>query len=88
MATAAEKGKPKKRRLTVYLDPEVARAARVRAARTDKRDSEVIEDALVEYLGLKALNEAQDVARYTEEEAMRVAYEELHAMRRGRRAAA
>ena len=35
-----------KRKVTVYLDPEVARAAKVRAARLDKRDSEVIEDAL------------------------------------------
>jgi hypothetical protein len=37
---------------TVYLDPEVLRAARIRAARTGKRDSDVVEEALREYLGL------------------------------------
>jgi hypothetical protein len=40
-----------KREATVYLDPDVARAAKVRAARLDKRDSEVIEDALRAHLG-------------------------------------
>ena len=35
-----------KKKVTLYVDEDVMRAARVRAARTDKRDSEVVEDAL------------------------------------------
>jgi hypothetical protein len=43
-----------KRKVTLYVDEDVLRAARVRAARTDKRDSEVVEDALRSYLGFDA----------------------------------
>ena len=74
-----------KRKLTVYLDPEVARAARVRAARLDKRDSEVIEDALRAHLGIAALDEAQRLSTLTEDEALELANAEVHAARRERR---
>lgn len=74
-----------KRKLTVYLDPEVARAAKVRAARTDKRDSEVVEEALRVYLGIAALDEAQSLSTLGEKEALDIAYAELHAARRERR---
>ncbi len=73
-----------KRRLTVYLDPEVARAARVRAARSDKRDSEVIEEALRAHLGMAALDEAQRFSTLDEDEALELANAELHAARRER----
>ena len=74
-----------KRRLTVYLDPEVARAAKVRAARLDKRDSEVIEDALRSHLGIAALDEAQSLSSLDEDEALELANAEVHAARRKRR---
>jgi hypothetical protein len=74
-----------KRKLTVYLDPEVARAARVRAARLDKRDSEVIEDALRAHLGIAALDEAQRQSTLSEDEALALANADLHAARRERR---
>jgi hypothetical protein len=74
-----------KRKLTVYLDPEVARAAKVRAARLDKRDSEVIEDALRAHLGIAALDEAQRLSTLTEDEALELANTEVHAERRERR---
>jgi hypothetical protein len=74
-----------KRKLTVYVDPAVARATRVRAARTDKRDSEVIEEALRVHLGLAALDEAQALSTLDEDEAIAVANRELHAARRARR---
>lgn len=74
-----------KRKLTVYLDPDVARAAKVRAARLDKRDSEVIEDALRAHLGIAALDEAQRVSTLSEDEALELANAELHAARRERR---
>jgi hypothetical protein len=73
-----------KRKLTVYLDPEVARAAKVRAARTERRDSEVIEDALRAYLGIAALDAAQSLSTLSEDEALQLADAELHATRRER----
>jgi hypothetical protein len=73
---------------TVYLDPEVLRATRIRAARTGKRDSDVVEEALREYLGLAVIDRIRSRFDLAEEEAMRIANEELHAMRRERRKAA
>jgi hypothetical protein len=70
---------------TVYLDPEVLRATRVRAARTGKRDSDVVEEALREYLGLAVVDRIRARFDLDEKEAMRIANEELHAMRRQRR---
>jgi hypothetical protein len=71
---------------TVYLDPNVLRATRVHAARTGKRDSDVVEDALREYLGIALLERIWEKADLSEEEAMQLAYDELHAMRAERRA--
>lgn len=70
-----------KRRMTIYLDPEIAQATRVLAARANKKDSEVVEEALISHLGIKALRESQAIWALDEEEAMRLAYEELHAYR-------
>lgn len=75
----------KKRKVTAYLDPEVARATKVRAARTDKRDSEVIEEALRAHLGMKALDEAEEMSTLDWREALDLATSEQHAMRRERR---
>ena len=44
-----------KRKVTLYVDEDVLRAARVRAARTDNRDSEVVEAALRAYLGFEVV---------------------------------
>jgi hypothetical protein len=68
-----------------HLDPEVLRATRVAAARAGKRDSDVVEDALREYLGLDLLQRIWEKADLSEEEAMKLAYDELHAMRVERR---
>ena len=76
-----------KTRTTVTLDEEVFRAVKIKAARTGKRDSEVIEESLRRDLGLDAL--AQLWAKVTpapEDEGMKLAYDELHAMREERRA--
>jgi hypothetical protein len=71
---------------TVYLDPEVLRATRIRAARTGRRDSDVVEEALREHLGIAAIDRIRSSSDLDEEEATRLAYEELHAMRREREA--
>jgi len=76
-----------KARTTVTLDEDVFRAVKIKAARTGKRDSEVIQESLRRDLGLDAL--AQLWAKVTpapEDEGMKLAYEELHAMREERRA--
>jgi hypothetical protein len=70
---------------TVYLDPEVLRAARIRAARTGKRDSDVVEEALRAHLGLAGIDRMRSASDLDPDEAMRLAYDELHTMRRERR---
>ena len=72
---------------TVYLDPEVLRATRVHAARSGRRDSDVVEEALREYLGLSLLQRIWEKAGLSENEAMKLAYDELHALRAERRRA-
>lgn len=51
-------------------------------------DAEVVERALRVYVGRHALEESQALSELSEDEAMRIAYEELHAMRQERRGAA
>lgn len=48
-------------------------------------DADLLERAARQQLGLEALREAQALSALTEEDAMRVAYDELHAARRERR---
>jgi hypothetical protein len=54
----------------------------------EAQDAEVVERALRFYLGRRALETSQAMSELTEEEAMQIANEELHAMRRERRSAA
>ncbi|HTT95240.1 MAG TPA: ribbon-helix-helix protein, CopG family [Solirubrobacterales bacterium] len=75
-----------KTRTTVTLDEDVFRAVRIKAARTGKRDSQVIEEALRRDLGLDDLAEIwAKVTPVDEEESMDLAGEELRAMRKERR---
>lgn len=76
-----------RKKVTLYLDEGVLRATRVRAARADKRDSEVVEDALRAYLGLEVVERVWARSTLSEDEAMRLAVSETHAARRERRAA-
>lgn len=71
-----------KRKTTVYIDEELLRMAKVRAARTDRRDSEILEAALRNYLGLSALEEMRARSDLNEEQAMELAYAELRELRR------
>lgn len=74
-----------KLRTTVTLDEKVLRAVRVKAARTGRRDSEVIEDALRRDLGFELLERIWAKADLDEDEAMRIAVEEQHKARRARK---
>ena len=71
-----------RRKTTVYVDEEVLRAAKVYAARKDIRDSDVIETALREYLGLDVLQPVWERNRDLDpDEVDRLAYAELDAAR-------
>jgi gamma-glutamyl:cysteine ligase YbdK (ATP-grasp superfamily) len=77
-----------KTRTTLTVDEEVLRAVRIKAARTGKRDSEVIEESLRRDLGLSTLQEIwAKVTPISEKEGLELAYSELDAMRRERDAA-
>lgn len=76
-----------KKKVTFYLDEDVLRAARVRAARGDRRDSEIVEDALRAYLGFDVVERVWARSTLNEDEAMKLAVSEIHAMRDEKRAA-
>jgi hypothetical protein len=69
-------------RTTVTLDEQVLRAVRIKAARTGRRDSEVIEEALRRNLGPDLLERLWASADLEEDEAMRLAVAAQHESRR------
>jgi hypothetical protein len=72
-----------KTRTTVTLDKDVFRAVKIKAARTGKRDSQVIEESLRRDLGLDDLQDVWARVRPAPEgEGMGLATAELHAMRK------
>jgi hypothetical protein len=71
-----------KARTTVTLDERVLRAVRVKAARTGRRDSDVIEEALRRDLGIDLVERLWDAADLSEDEAVRLAVEAQHQTRR------
>ena len=73
-----------RRKTTVYLDEDLLRGAKVMAARTDRKDYEVLEAALRQYLGVDVLERVWARSDLTDDEGLKVAYEELDAMRRDR----
>ena len=72
-------------RTTLTIDEEVLRAVKIRAARTGKGDSEVIEDALRRELGLDLLERLWQREDIGENEALAVAVEAQHRTRSRRR---
>jgi len=71
-----------KRKTTIYVEESLLRQARVYAARTGKRDSEVVEEALRAFLLTDLLDGVWARDDLTEEEAMQIAYEALHETRK------
>jgi gamma-glutamyl:cysteine ligase YbdK (ATP-grasp superfamily) len=75
-------------RITLTLDEELLRAVRIRAAHTGKRSSEVIEESLRRDFALDELERIwARVKPAPEEDGLALAYAELKAMRREKRAA-
>jgi len=71
-----------KTRTTLTIDEEVLRAVKMRAARTGKGDSEVIEEALRESLGLNLLERLWTRNDLSEDDAMELALEAQQEARR------
>jgi len=72
-------------RTTLTIDEEVLRAVKVRAARTGKGDSELIEEALRRDLGLDLVDRLWARNQLPEDEAIQLAVEAQHSTRRRRR---
>jgi hypothetical protein len=66
----------------VTIDERVMRAVRVKAARTGRRDSDVIEEALRRDLGFDLLERVWERAGLDEDEALKLAVEAQHEARR------
>lgn len=64
-----------KTRTTLTIDEDLLRAVKVRAARTGKRDSEVIEEAVRKDMGLDLLDRLWTRNDLSEDEAMDLALE-------------
>jgi metal-responsive CopG/Arc/MetJ family transcriptional regulator len=71
-----------KRKTTVYLDEDLLRDAQIQAARSGRKDSELIEEAVRNYLGLDILDEVWARSDLDEDSALKLAYEALDAARR------
>jgi hypothetical protein len=71
-----------KAKLTAYVDPVVHRSLKVAAARQGLTESELVDRALREQLGIAAVGEAQELSRMTAEQAMRAAVDEVRGYRR------
>jgi hypothetical protein len=75
-----------KEKLTIYLDPDVARSMRVSAARRGIKDSDLVEEALREWLGIAAFERSwAKNADLTEEQAMELALQAQREVREERR---
>jgi len=68
-------------RTTLTIDESVLRAVRIRAARSGKGDSEVIEDAVRRSLGLDLFERMWERSDLSENEAMELAVEVQHETR-------
>ena len=68
-------------RTTLTIDADVLRAVKVRAARTGRGDSEVIEEALRRELGFDVLDRIWAVNAMDEDEATALAIEAQHRTR-------
>ena len=78
---------PMRKKATIYVDPDLLRATKIQAAREQKADYQVIEEALRAHLGLDILDEiwsANAENGLDDESATALAKKELRAVRRER----
>lgn len=73
-------------KVTYEIDEQLRRAIKRAAVNSGLREYEIVDRALRAYLGWDIMDRLRDRApQLSEEEAMRLAYEELHAVRADRR---
>ncbi len=70
-----------RKKTTVYLDEEVLRAARIFAARSGRRHSEVIESAVRAYIGFDVFDGVAQRDELDPDEALALAVEAVHETR-------
>jgi hypothetical protein len=69
---------------SVEVDAQLlAKARDVASPSASADDAEVVGLALRSYVGRAALEASQEMSEVTEEQALQIAYDELHALRRG-----
>lgn len=74
-----------KRAATVKLDADVLSAIRLEAARSGRSEDQVVEDAVRRYIGPSVLDHVRERNHLDDDEAMKIAAEEIAAHRRERR---
>ncbi len=70
---------------TVKLDADVLDAIRLEAARSGRSEDQVVEDAVRRYIGPSVLDHLRERNHLDDDEAMKIATDELAAHRRERR---
>ena len=71
-----------RRKTTIYVEEKLLRAAKVEAATSGRKEYEVFEEALRDYLGWKIIDRVRAQAGLSEADAMEIARDELAAHRR------
>ncbi len=71
-----------RKKTTVYMEEDLLKAAKIVAVRTGKKEYEILEDALRQYLGLSVIETVWRRSGLREDQALRLAYKELHAARK------
>ena len=70
-----------RKKTTGYIDEGLLRLAKIAAVRTCKKEYQVVEEALRGYLGIDAVTRAWKGSELSEDEALALAYDEIHASR-------
>lgn len=71
-----------RKKTTVYIEEDLLKAAKIAATRSGKRNYQVLEEALRQYLGARVIERAWRKSRLSGDRALRLAYKELQAARR------
>jgi hypothetical protein len=66
-----------RKKTTVYLDPDLLRAVKIKAAESGRYDYEVLETALRRYLGWEAVEAVWSRSTLSEDEALEIATSEM-----------
>jgi metal-responsive CopG/Arc/MetJ family transcriptional regulator len=71
-----------RKKTTVYVEEDLLRGVRVMAERAGKSDSDIVEEALRNYLGVDVLERVWPRSNLDENEALELAYDQLHRSRK------